>query len=89
MNAPEVVSTPSDVTAWIAGRIAEFVDETPDRIAGDVPLTDHGLDSVSGVALCAQVEDHYGIEVDPELLWRAPTLDEFVEALMPQLADRT
>ncbi|EFE72876.1 acyl carrier protein [Streptomyces filamentosus] len=89
MNPPEAVSTPSEVTAWITGQIAEFVNETPDRIAGDAPLTDHGLDSVSGVALCAQVEDRYGIEVDPELLWSVPTLNEFVQALMPQLADRT
>jgi hypothetical protein len=39
------------------------------------------------LGLCADIEDHYGIAVDPTLMWDHPALDPLAEALVPLITD--
>ncbi|MEU2548466.1 acyl carrier protein [Streptomyces roseolus] len=56
-----------------------------DSLATDVPLTDYGMTSVTGTALCGMVEEHLAVECELALLWQEPTID----GLTSRLASRT
>ncbi|GGR64909.1 acyl carrier protein [Streptomyces roseolus] len=56
-----------------------------DSLATDVPLTDYGMTSVTGTALCGMVEEHLAVECELGLLWQEPTID----GLTSRLASRT
>lgn len=71
--------------AWLAERIAIYVQRTPQEILPDVPLADYGLDSVYALTLTGDIEDHLGTSVDPTLMWDYPTLRGLTHALLRQL----
>ena len=82
---------PIDVTTlrdWLTGRIAEFTERPPAEIAVDKPLGEYGVDSVSALTVCAEIEDHFDITVEPTLLWDHPTIDAIAEALVDEVNAR-
>jgi acyl carrier protein len=60
---------------WLTCRIAAHLHTTPDAIATDAPLSDHGLDSLFGLTLCADLERQLGLVVQPTIAWDYPTVD--------------
>ncbi|HET9381760.1 MAG TPA: acyl carrier protein [Streptomyces sp.] len=79
--------TADEVRQWLRDRVAEQVRRPAEEIRYDLPLTEYGLDSVYVLGLCADIEDHYGIAVDPTLMWDHPALDPLAEALVPLITD--
>ncbi|GAA4977562.1 acyl carrier protein [Actinoplanes utahensis] len=71
----------TDLRAWIVDRAALLLDVSPQRIATDRPLADQGLDSVSAVALIGELEDRVRRDLDPDLLYDHPAVDDLVELL--------
>lgn len=71
----------TDLRAWIVSRAALLLDVAPQRIATDRPLADQGLDSVSAVALLGELEDRVRRDLDPDLLFHHPAVDDLVELL--------
>lgn len=57
---------------------------TPRRLPG-VPLSEYGLDSVYVLGLSAEIKDHYGIEVEPAVMWDHTSLAPLAN---PAVADR-
>lgn len=72
----------AEVTQWLTGTVAKYVNLQPDQIAADVPLSDYGLDSVSAMTICAAIEDDLGLEVDLMIIWDHPTIAELAPALV-------
>lgn len=66
--------TSTTVADWLCERVAEFLDTDPEQIDPDRPLAEYGLDSVYALALCGDIEDEFGIEVEPTLAWDHPTV---------------
>ncbi|GAA3873106.1 acyl carrier protein [Streptomyces sedi] len=73
---------------WLTRQIADFAEVPADSVAADRPLTEYGIDSVSGLAICARIEDHYDLDIDPTLLWDAPTVEALTDLLRDELAAR-
>lgn len=89
----ELTTQPSAVAAdevreWLRGRVAAQTGRPAEEIRPDLPLSEYGLDSVYVLGLCAEIEDHYGIEVEPTVMWDHPSLDPLAEALVPLIAAR-
>ncbi|MEU3659163.1 acyl carrier protein [Streptomyces sp. NPDC032940] len=80
-SAPEVV-------AWLRDRVAAQTGRPAEEIDPGVPLSDYGLDSVYVLGLCAEVEDHYGIEVEPTVMWDNTSLAPLADALLPLINAR-
>ncbi|MFG2780052.1 acyl carrier protein [Streptomyces prunicolor] len=81
---PVPVSVSADeVREWLRDRVAAHTGRPVEEIRPDLPLTEYGLDSVYVLGLCAEIEDHYGIEVEPTVMWDNPALDPLAEALVP------
>ncbi|QKW09292.1 acyl carrier protein [Streptomyces sp. NA04227] len=82
---PETVSA-DEVREWLRARVAAHTGSPAEEIRVDLPLNEYGLDSVYVLGLCAEIEDHYGIEVEPTLMWDNPSLNPLAEALVPLIA---
>jgi acyl carrier protein len=79
---------PADVEAmtdWLVDRVAEYRDVPAEEIAPDVPMAELGLDSVYVLSLCGDVEDRWGIEVEPTVAWDYPTVTALAGHLFHRL----
>jgi acyl carrier protein len=84
---PATVDT-AEIREWLRSCVATYVRLPAEDIDIDLPLSEYGLDSVYVLSLCADIEDRYGIEVEPTLLWDHPAVSPLADALTPLLAAR-
>ncbi|NWA29720.1 acyl carrier protein [Pseudomonas gingeri] len=71
----------SELSHWLATRIAQYVNLPLDAIEPDEPLSEYGLDSVYALTLIGEVGAHLGVDVDPTVIWDFPTLRTLSQAL--------
>lgn len=74
------------VREWLTGQIAGYVQRPAAEIRSDLPLAEYGLDSVSAMTVCLDIEEHLGLSVEPTLVWDHPTVDALSDALAGMLA---
>jgi acyl carrier protein len=77
---------PEALTAENAGRWARaYVGQLLGRPAEEIdlyrPLSEYGLDSVDAVVMAGEMEEHFGVEVDPATFLREATLGELIAEL--------
>jgi acyl carrier protein len=77
---------PATLERWLTGRIAAYGDVDPATVRPDSPLADLGLDSVFALTLCGDVEDEFGVDVDPTIAWDHPTLGALAAELAARIA---
>lgn len=65
-----------DIERWLASRVVAYGKVAADTFTVDTPLGELGLDSVYALTLCGDIEDEYGLEVDPTIVWDYPTIRE-------------
>ncbi|MGW1023369.1 acyl carrier protein [Streptomyces sp. NPDC002577] len=85
MSVP-TVPTEQSLTAWLTDRVAEYLRRPASDIDPGVPLAEYGLDSVAALSLCGDVEDHFGLPVDPTAAWDFPTVRALAGHLLTELA---
>lgn len=83
--SPPLPQDPAALRQWLREQCADCLGVPAASLATDVPLTDYGMTSVTGTALCGVVEEHLDVECDLELLWQEPTID----GLTSRLASRS
>ncbi|MCC7274685.1 MAG: acyl carrier protein [Alphaproteobacteria bacterium] len=71
------------IKAWLAGHLHDVLGIPTEQITADATFETFGLDSVDGVVMASELETAFGIEVDPALFLRNPTL----EAVFQELQD--
>jgi acyl carrier protein len=82
-SAPEV----QQLAQWLTERVAYYLGIPAEQIKPHVKLVEYGLESVYALALCGDVEDELGIEVEPTLAWDYPTIDSLVALLIEKTAE--
>ncbi|MEV7022283.1 acyl carrier protein [Kitasatospora sp. NPDC093558] len=80
-------SDTQQLTRWLTDRVAYYLEIPAEQIEPNVKLVEYGLESVYALALCGDVEDELGIEVEPTLAWDYPTIDALVGLLMEKTAE--
>lgn len=70
-----------DVHTWLTQRVATYLRRSPQDIDTSVPLADYGLDSLTALAITADIEDEFEVTVDDALTWDHPTVDALSAAL--------
>lgn len=68
------VTRPATIQDWLVERVADYTERAPHQIDPAVPLAELGLDSVSAVNLCGEIEDEWSLDVDPTLVFDYPTI---------------
>lgn len=79
MNNPQLAR--ADIADWLRGRVATYGELAPDSFSDDTPLADLGFTSVYALTLCGDIEDTFGLIVEPAVVWHHPTIRELAVAL--------
>ena len=74
------------IASFIRERVASYANMPAAEIGLASPLSEYGLDSVSAISLCADLEDRLGIVVEPTVAWDFPTIAEMAAHLQSQVA---
>ncbi|MFI9589322.1 acyl carrier protein [Nonomuraea sp. NPDC052265] len=69
------------IGAWLAERIAVYLDCETDEIGTDASLVTLGVDSVYVMGITGEIQDRYDIELDPSTVWDHPTVSELAKYL--------
>jgi len=72
---------------WLTTHLAVYLDRLPESIDPTVPLAEYGMDSVCALSLCGDIEDDFGITVEPSLAWDYPTVAELAAHLVARGVD--
>ena len=62
------------IGAWLTDRIAVYLDLDVAEIVPTEPLAAFGLDSVYTAAITGEIEERYGLEIEPSVMWEHPTI---------------
>jgi acyl carrier protein len=82
------MSAVDDMRDWVRGHLGRLLNIAPESIALDRKLSDYGLDSVDAILMAGELEDHFGIEIDPTNFIAYPTFDEMITAVAASLEER-
>jgi acyl carrier protein len=63
------------IGAWLTERIAVYLDLDAAEIAPDASLAAYGIDSVYLAAIIGDVEERYGVRIDPSVFWEHATIN--------------
>ena len=69
---------------WLTVKVAGYLGVLPDAIGTDIPLADCGIDSISGMALCADLNFEKGFDVETTIVWDYATIDAIAAYLTGQ-----
>ncbi|MEV7027321.1 acyl carrier protein [Kitasatospora sp. NPDC093558] len=72
---------------WLSARVAMYLRRPAISIQPTVPLAEYGMDSVQALSLCGDLEEEFGLDVEPTLLWDYPTIESLLGYLGQVLAD--
>lgn len=75
----------SPLAGWLIERIRFYDQVDPEEVALDAPLTELGLDSIYVLTLCGDIEDTYGIAVDPMFMADNGTVRDLASALSARI----
>lgn len=73
-----------ELVEWLTMKVAGYVNAPPDSIGMETPLADCGIDSMSGLALCADLQYEKGFEVDTTIVWDHATIDAIATYLVTE-----
>ncbi|NQX27206.1 acyl carrier protein [Microbacteriaceae bacterium VKM Ac-2854] len=79
--------TADEIQSWIVEKALVYTDIDESDIGPDVSLVELGLDSAFALTLAGDIEDTYGIEVDPTFAWDYPTLRSLSEGVAGAIAE--
>ncbi len=70
-----------ELVDWLTVKVAGYLNMEPDAVDTDIPLADCGIDSVSGMALCADLNCERGFDVETTIVWDHGTIDKIAAHL--------
>ncbi len=86
MSASPVAVTHAELQDWLCAFLAAELRVPGGKVDPDETMSSYGLDSVTAFALLSDIEEKVGFELDPNALWDFPTVAEFTNFLVAELA---
>ncbi|MFQ6394484.1 acyl carrier protein [Nocardia sp. KC 131] len=81
------IATPqTTIRDWLIGRIADYTERASHQVDPTIPLAELGLDSVSAVTLCGEIEDRWSLDLEPTLVFDYPTIVDIAAYLAAESA---
>jgi acyl carrier protein len=78
--------SPAELRALLIAEVASILELEQPEIDPARAFDEYGVDSVGAVVLLNAVEEHLGMELDPELVMRQRCINEIVDKLADRLA---
>lgn len=66
---------------WMTRTIAAQAELAPVDVDVTAPFSDFGVDSVFVLSWCADLEDEFGVDLDPSEVWNYPSIEELARYL--------
>jgi acyl carrier protein len=88
MSGTAVGMSVTRIRDWLLERVAFYLELPPERVRPDQELAEIGLDSVFALSLCGDVEERFGLLVEPTMAWDHPTVNAIAEHLSEELGKR-
>lgn len=85
MSGTRAETAAERVRGWLIGRVAFFLELQPEQVDVDVELVELGLDSVYAMMLSGDVEEEFGLVVEPTVAWDNPTITALTRHLVTEL----
>lgn len=85
-TTPTEATEEAPLSAWLIERIRFYDHVDPETVTADAPLAELGLDSIYVLTLCGDIEDAYGIAIDPPFFEGIGSLGELADALAPRIS---
>jgi len=63
-----------DIERWLRERVSYYLETPVGEIDPGVSLAEYGLESVYAFALCGDIEEQWGVIVEPTLVWDVDTI---------------
>ncbi|MFD4422599.1 acyl carrier protein [Agromyces sp. NPDC058484] len=76
----------ASIESWLVGRVVAYGKVDAGSFTPETPLAELGLDSVYALTLCGDIEDEYGLDVDPTIVWDHPTIGQLAGGISERLA---
>ncbi|WP_433561592.1 acyl carrier protein [Nocardia sp. CA-151230] len=76
MHTRTAAGAAAPIIEWLVDRVAGYLDQPAYSVDTMLPLAELGLDSVSAVSLCGEVEDKWDLELDATVVFDYPTITE-------------
>jgi acyl carrier protein len=74
VSGPVTTGSVEELRAWLTSKVAEYLEVEPGEVDQEASFEAQGLDSMSALTLCDEIEDHLKITVEPTLAWDHPTV---------------
>jgi acyl carrier protein len=71
----------SEIRAWVRGHLAKLLGVPAESIRLEKELGSYGLDSVDVVLMAAELEEAFGLEIDPAGFLQYATIEAMVASL--------
>jgi acyl carrier protein len=81
MRQHSTAETVDQLRRWLIETVADYAEMDPATVVATAPFAEYGLDSVHALALCGDIEDKFGVIVEPTLLWDHPSIEALVQHL--------
>ena len=75
-----IASDSGELRRWMIDYITAVLKIDAATLSTSATFDSIGLDSVEAVVMTGVMEEHFGVEVDPELLFENPSIDAFAAA---------
>lgn len=76
MAVMEPVMSEGEILGWLAQRLGTHVSVPVAQISPDVPYAEYGLDSVAALGLFGDIEEKFGLVLDPIVALEHATLTQ-------------
>ena len=76
---------PATLRPWVRAYIGNLIGSPVDEVRLDRELGSYGLDSVDAVLMAGEMEQAFGIEIDPAAFLQYSTIEAMVAMLEPML----
>ena len=73
------MSTEERVLEWVRDHLAQALGVTPESVSVDKGLSSYGLDSVDAVLMAGELEEAFGVEIEPARFIACDSLGEIIK----------
>jgi acyl carrier protein len=74
--------TEVEIRAWLIASVARVVKIKPEQVDAGMSFDAMGMDSLQAVSLSGDLEQWFGAELSPTIVWDYPSIDRLVPYLV-------
>ncbi|MGP0070942.1 MAG: acyl carrier protein [Bryobacteraceae bacterium] len=79
------MSTEQRVSEWVRAHLSKRLGVAPESIDFEKGLGTYGLDSVDGVLMAGELEEAFGVEIDPARFLQCESFEQTVAMLVADI----